>query len=70
MSETTSSHNAHFSLMSMEPLGFDVEIHATVGRRGRNVAFVRVNAPKPLALATITKSIIPKNVRLCHRSSG
>lgn len=70
MSETTSSHNAHFSLMSMAPLGSGVESHATVGRGGRNVAFVPVDALNPLAIATTTTSIIPMNVRLHHRSSG
>ncbi|MGB5810801.1 MAG: PaaI family thioesterase [Polyangiales bacterium] len=75
--EAAVSHDAHFSLMSMAPLGSEVEIHAKVQRRGRSVAFIRVDAfvlgddtRKPLALATITKSIIPMNVRLRHRSSA
>ncbi|MDH3655748.1 MAG: hypothetical protein OEN21_15885 [Myxococcales bacterium] len=70
MSETTLSHDAHFSLISIAPPGSEVEIHATVRRRGRNLAFIRVDAPKQLGLATITTWIMPMNVRRRHRGSG
>lgn len=72
--ETGVSHDAHFSLLSMAPLGTEVEIRSSVQKRGRSVAFIRVEAfvlggdePKPLALATVTKSIISMKQRLRHR---
>jgi acyl-coenzyme A thioesterase PaaI-like protein len=72
--ETGVSHDAHFSLLTMAPLGAEVEIRSSVQRRGRNVAFIRVEAfvlggpePKLLALATITKSIMSLEQRLRHR---
>ena len=75
--ETGVSHDAHFSLLSMAPLGTDVEVRSEVQKRGRNLAFIRVEAfvlggdePKPLALATVTKSIISMKQRLRHRPRG
>ena len=72
--ETGVSHDAHFSLLTMAPLGSEVEIWSSVQKRGRNVAFIRVEAfvlggdePKPLALATVTKSLISMQQRLRHR---
>lgn len=72
--ETGVSHDAHFSLLSMAPLGTEVEIISVVQKRGRHVAFVRVEAfvlgagePKLLALATVTKSIISMKQRLRHK---
>jgi acyl-coenzyme A thioesterase PaaI-like protein len=72
--ETGVSHDAHFSLVSMAPLGTEVEIRSVVQKRGRNVAFIRVEAfvlgagePKLLALATVTKSIISMKQRLRHK---
>jgi len=75
--ETGVSHDAHFSLLSMAPLGTEVEVRSEVQKRGRNLAFIRVEAfvlggdePKPLALATVTKSIISMKQRLRHRPRG
>ena len=75
--ETGVSHDAHFSLLSMAPLGTEVEVRSAVQKRGRSLAFIRVEAfvlggdePKPLALATVTKSIISMEQRLRHRPSG
>ena len=72
--ETGVSHDAHFSLLSMAPLGSEVEIRSVVQKRGRSVAFIRVEAfvlgsgePKLLALATVTKSIISMKRRLRHK---
>lgn len=72
--ETGVSHDAHFSLLSMAPLGTEVEIISVVQKRGRHVAFVRVEAfvlgagePKLLGLATVTKSIISMKQRLRHK---
>ena len=72
--ETGVSHDAHFSLLSMAPLGTEVEIRSVVEKRGRHVAFIRVEAfvlgagePKLLALATVTKSIISMKQRLRHK---
>ena len=72
--ETGVSHDAHFSLLSMAPLGTEVEILSVVQKRGRHVAFIRVEAfvlgagePKLLALATVTKSIISMKQRLRHK---
>ena len=67
------SHDAHFSLLTMAPLGSEVEVRSEVQRLGRNVAFIRVEAfvvtdggMKQLAMATITKSIISLKQRLRH----
>ena len=75
--ETGVSHDAHFSLLSMAPLGSEVEIRSAVQKRGRSLAFIRVEAfvlggdePKPLALATVTKSIISMKQRLRHRPNA
>lgn len=72
--EAAVSHDAHFSLMSMAPLGSEIEIRSEVHKRGKNLAFIRVEAfvleadqLKPLALATVTKSIISMAQRLRHR---
>lgn len=72
--EAAVSHDAHFSLMSTAPVGCLVEVRSTVQRRGRALAFIRVEAvivdgepEKPLALATVTKSIISMSQRLRHR---
>ena len=72
--ETGVSHDSHFSLLTMAPFGSEVEIRSEVQKRGRNVAFIRVEAfvvtddgMKLLALATITKSIISLKQRLRHR---
>ena len=72
--ETGVSHDSHFSLLTMAPLESEVEVRAQVQKRGRNVAFIRVEAfvvtdggMKLLALATITKSIISLTQRLRHR---
>jgi len=72
--ETGVSHDAHFSLLSMAPLGTEVEIRSVVQKRRRHVAFIRVEAfvlgagePKLLALATVTKSIISMKQRLRHK---
>jgi acyl-coenzyme A thioesterase PaaI-like protein len=75
--DTAATHDAHFSLLTMAPLGSEVEIRSEVQRQGRNVAFMRVEAfvvtsdgMKLLALATVTKSIISLEQRLRHRSAA
>ena len=72
--EAAVSHDAHFSLMSTAPVGAVVEIRSAVQRRGRSLVFIRVEAfvidgerEKPLALSTVTKSIISMAQRLRHR---
>ena len=67
--EAAVTHDAHFSMLGVAKVGSQVSIVAELGKRGRTTAFVRVTAEadgKPFALATITKSIIPFDVRMRH----
>jgi acyl-coenzyme A thioesterase PaaI-like protein len=75
--EAAVSHDAHFSLMSTAPLGSVVEVRSAVQRRGRALAFIRVDAfvlgspsPKHLAMATVTKSLISTEQRMRHRQKA
>jgi len=74
--EAAVSHDAHFSLMTAAPLGSVVEVRSAVQRRVRNLAFIRVDAfvlggsaPKHLAMATVTKSLISTEQRMRHRQA-
>ncbi len=64
--EAAVTHDAHFSILSAAPSGSTVTFTAKVEKRGRTTAFVEERATvetKTVALATITKSIIPLDVR-------
>lgn len=72
--EAAVSHDAHFSLMTSAPVGSVVEVRSAVQRRGRGLAFIRVDAfvladptPKHLAMATVTKSLMSIKQRMRHR---
>ncbi len=67
--EAAVTHDAHFSLLGVAKVGSEVSIVADVVKRGRTTAFVRVTAEadgKMFALATITKTIVPLDVRMRH----
>lgn len=67
--EAAVTHDAHFSMLGVAKVGTEVSIVAELVKRGRTTAFVRVTAEadgKPFALATITKSILPLDVRMRH----
>ncbi len=71
--EAAVTADAHFSILSAAPRGSEVEIRAKVEKRGKNLAFMRVEAvilgegePKMAALATVTKSIISMKARMRH----
>jgi acyl-coenzyme A thioesterase PaaI-like protein len=67
--EAAVTHDAHVSMLGTAPMGEDVTFEAKLMKRGRTTAFIRVDATsggKPIALATITKTILPLAVRNRH----
>jgi len=71
--EAAVTHDAHFSILSAAPRGVEVEVSASVEKRGRTTAFMRVEArilgageARLAALATVTKTILPMDVRKRH----
>jgi acyl-coenzyme A thioesterase PaaI-like protein len=70
--EAAVTHDAHFSLLSVAPVGAEVRFSARVEKRGRALAFIRVEAQvgeKLVATARITKSIIAHSVRMRHATA-
>lgn len=68
-SEAAVTHDAHFSMLGVAKVGSEVVITAEVVKRGRTTGFVRVEATadgKTFALATVTKTIVPLEVRMRH----
>ena len=72
--EASVTTDAHFAILAPAPRGSQVELRAAVDRRGRTLAFVRVEAwtlgggePKLVALATVTKSILSMERRLRYK---
>lgn len=67
--EAAVTHDAHFSLLGVAPVGTTARFVARVMKRGRTTAFVRVEGTrdgKPFALATVTKTIMSVERRMRH----
>lgn len=67
--EAAVTHDAHFSMLGVAPTGTRVSLEAHVVKRGRSLAFLRVEAfadGRLFATATVTKSILPHGVRMRH----
>lgn len=72
--EAAVTADAHFSILAPAPRGSQVELDAHVERRGRSLAFSRVEVrllgegePKTVALGTVTKSILSMERRLRYK---
>ncbi len=67
--EAAVTHDAHFSITGAAPTDALARFDAVVAKRGRTTAFIRVEVAcgdRLVALATITKTILPLSVRNRH----
>ncbi|MCB9663998.1 MAG: PaaI family thioesterase [Alphaproteobacteria bacterium] len=73
--ESAATHGASFTLTDAAPAGAELELTATLERRGRHVAFLSVRAAwvadggeRTIAFASVTKSVMPMTQRTRPRT--